>query len=135
MVRRFIFTSLAMALIAQPAFGQTPALSAPDVAQSSATATSSDEDRDSKKAAFALGTVGAGVAIGGASSLSSDAATPALDYSVPTSDSDGGAAGVGGTAGPQGVPVPEPGTLPLMLAGMVGLVGLAVLRRREAEQV
>lgn len=129
MLRRFLFTSLALALVAQPAFAQAPDFDTPVVAESSAS--DSDDGRDSKKAAFALGTVGAGVALGVASSLSSDAA-PAFDYSAPTSDASGGADGL---TGPQTVPVPEPGTLPLMLAGLAGLAGLVVLRRREATAV
>lgn len=129
MLRRLLLTMLAVAFVAQPAMAQS--VDAPVQAESSAS--ESEDGWDGTKAAFALTTAGVGVALGVASSNSSAAGAPS--FVVPSSDTYGGH--LGSTGGPvaKQVAVPEPGTFGLTLAGMLGLFGVVVLRRRSVVKV
>ncbi|MEJ2539012.1 MAG: PEP-CTERM sorting domain-containing protein [Gemmatimonadota bacterium] len=124
MVRRFFFAAVAAAFLAQPAFAQ--AADSPFSGESS----DSDDGWVIPKAAFGLTAIGAGAALAISNSTNASAAS-APGFVVPSSDSYGNV-GQSGTVASQQVPVPEPGTTSLLMAGLFGLLGVGVLRRRNA---
>ncbi len=119
MIRRALLAALAITFLAQPAMAQ--AIDRDD----------SDDGWGRTETAFALTAagIGAGVALG--LSNSNAAPAPGSSFALPSSDSYGGHLGSSGSVVAKQVAVPEPGTFGLMLAGMLGLLGVAVLRRRE----
>jgi hypothetical protein len=117
MIRRTVLAALAVTFLAQPAMAQ---------------AIDRDEDGwGGKETAFALSAagIGAGVALGIANS--SAAPAPGSSFALPGSDSYGGHLGSSGSVVAKQVAVPEPGSFGLLMAGMMGLLGVAMLRRRE----
>jgi len=119
MIRRIFLAALAVTFLAQPAMAQ---------------AIDRDEDGwGGKETAFALSAagIGAGVALGIANSSSAPAPAPGSSFALPSSDSYGGHLGSSGSVVAKQVAVPEPGSFGLLMAGMMGLLGVAMLRRRE----
>jgi hypothetical protein len=123
MIRRTFLAALALTFLAQPAMAQ--AIDRDD----------SDDGWGRSETAFALTAagIGAGVALGLANSNAAPA--PGVNVGLPSSDSQGGHLGSSGGVVAKQVAVPEPGTFALTLAGMLGLLGVGMLRRREPVKV